>query len=55
MFHNIHLEKINRRICDNYRGITIIPVTERIYGKIITLKLEQQISDNIGEDQLHHW
>lgn len=44
-------KKGERRKCDNYRSVSVIAIMGRVYGRLITGKLEDNIKGKIGEDQ----
>lgn len=46
-----HLKERDRRNCENYRGLGILPSIGRLYGKIIQNKIENRIKNKIGDNQ----
>lgn len=44
-------KKGDRKTCENYRGISVIAMIGRLYGRVLKNIMEEQIKGKIGEDQ----
>ena len=44
-------KKADRRVCSNYRGISLLVTASKMYASILKMKFQQLIEDKIEEEQ----
>jgi hypothetical protein len=50
MVINVHKKRTKSK-CENYRGITLLPTTYKLFANIIKNKLNKHMEDEIVEEQ----
>lgn len=48
---SLYIGMCNREICKNYRGISLLSISDKMYGRIIIDRLKETTRCRIGEEQ----
>ncbi len=48
---SLYIEKVNKVDCNNYRGISLLSVPRKIYGRILNERLMKITDKSVGDEQ----